>query len=231
MTRPGDTTLRTAGLIAVAALLGSAWRFGVAGPLVAPLLVVTVPLATDRRLRCTVALAYFLAGSAGLPAGAATFFGPGHRAMAGYGLWTVSAFLLALPWAWASGGQGVLVALILDAVPPLGCFGWLSPLTSAGILFPGTGLAGLAALLGLLACAGARRWPVVRAGVAAAVLINMLFLCWGRPPAPPAGWVGVDTGIGPVPGSILAATMQRALWLARIRGTRPAARAWWYCPK
>ena len=214
---PRSTTVRTAGRITAAALLGSAWHFGVAGPLAAPLLVVTVTPATDRRLRSATAFAYFLAGSSGLPAGAATFFGPGHGAISGYGLWIVSAFLLALPWAWASGGRGVLVALLLDAVPPLGCFGWLSPLTSAGIFFPGTGLAGLAALLGVLGCAGARIWPVVRAGLAAAALVNLLFLCLGKPPAPPAGWIGIDTRAGPVPGSLIAATMQRARWLATLR--------------
>lgn len=132
---------RAAGFIAWAGLLGLAWRWHDTGVVVAPCLIVALRFAT--------VLAYFLAGSSGLPAGAATLFGPGHG-MSGDVLWITSAVLLVLPWVWASGWNRTLTALVLDAVPPLGCFGWLSPLAAAGALYLTTGLWGLALLVNLV---------------------------------------------------------------------------------
>jgi len=174
------------------------------------------------RLRFAVALAYFLAGSSGLPAGAATFFGPGHE-MLGDVLWVTSAVMLALPWVWASGWKGTLAALVLDAVPPLGCFGWLSPLTAAGALYPGTGLGGLALLLGLCAGMAERKWPIIGSLIALALLVNLVFLSAHRP-SPPTRWIGVDTQVGPVSGNIVEAAMQRSAWLAQVRNAARDAR-------
>ncbi|MHB1528590.1 MAG: carbon-nitrogen hydrolase family protein [Acidiferrobacteraceae bacterium] len=200
-----------------AGLLGGSWHLGLLGPLAAPLLILLVANAGPRTTRWATVAVYFLAGSWDLPTGAATFFGLAHDALRDYSLWVVSACLLALPWIWAARWTGTLAALVLDAVPPLGCFGWLSPLTAAGTLYPGTGLPGLAVLLALYGSIAAHKWSWVTLGLALALVVNLHFLVFGTAPAPPAGWIGVDTRIGPRSGTILAATMQRAAWLAHIQ--------------
>lgn len=207
-----------------AGLLGGSWHLGLLGPLAAPLLILLVANAGTRTSRWTTVAVYFLAGSWDLPTGAATFFGPAHEALLDYSLWIVSACLLALPWIWASRGTGMLAALVLDAVPPLGCFGWLSPLTAAGTLYPGTGLAGLTVLFVLYGSIAAQKWSWVTLGLTLALVVNLHSLVFGTAPAPPAGWVGVDTRIGLRSGTILAATLHRATWLARVRNQARHAR-------
>ncbi|MHB8549447.1 MAG: carbon-nitrogen hydrolase family protein [Acidiferrobacterales bacterium] len=203
--------------IGTAALLGWTWHWGSVGPVAALGLIPTVVRADHRVWRWATAAAYFLAGSSGIPAGAATFFGPGPNALWGYGLWMLSAGLLALPWIWAQNGVGAVTALLLDALPPLGCFGWLSPLTAAGVFFPGTGLLGLGGLLALAVGLAARRHALVAIGLIFALGINIDFRYFRSAPAPPQGWIGINTRVGPLSGTILDATLGRAGWLAQIR--------------
>ncbi len=213
----------TAGLVLSAGLLGSTWHHGIAGLLAAPLLVPVVSHAGSRARRWLVAATYFLAGSSGLPAGAATFFGPAPETLRGYSLWIASASLLAAPWIAASDSIGVLVALALDALPPLGCVGWLSPLSAAGALYPGMGLGGLALLCALLGSLAARKRSMVVLGIVVAGVANIRFLDRGAFPAAPPGWTGVDTRIGPLSRTILDATRQRTVWLGTVeRRTRDA---------
>lgn len=208
---------RSVGLVLCAGLLGRAWHHGIAGLLTAPLLVPVVGHAGTRARRWLVATAYFLAGSSGLPAGAATFFGPAPEALLGVSLWIASASLLAAPWIGASDGIGVLVALTLDVLPPLGCIGWLSPLSAAGALYPGTGLWGLALLCALLFSLAARKGSMVILGIVVAVVANIHFLDRSAFPTAPAGWTGVDTHIGPLSQTILDATLKRATWLESVQ--------------
>ncbi|MHB8565255.1 MAG: carbon-nitrogen hydrolase family protein, partial [Acidiferrobacteraceae bacterium] len=207
-----------------AGLLGGSWHLGLLGPLAAPLLILLVANAGTRTSRWTTVAVYFLAGSWDLPTGAATFFGPAHDALRDYSLWVVSACLLALPWIWAARWTGTLAALVLDAVPPLGCFGWLSPLTAAGTLYPGTSLPGLAVLLALYGSIAAQKWSWVTLGIALALVVNLHLLVFGKAATPPAGWIGVDTRIGPRSGTILTATLRRAAWLARVQSQTGHAR-------
>lgn len=209
-------TWRTGALLALAALLGQSWRWGHLGPVLSPGLVGLVGAAAQRWQRFGIALVYFLAGSSGLPAGAATFFGPGHRIL-GDVLWIASAALLALPWIGATGAFGTLTALLFDAVPPLGCFGWLSPLTAAGVCYPHLGLAGLALLLTLFAAIAAWNRPMTVVLLIIAAAANLAVESQGASPAPPAGWVGVDTHIGPLTGDLLKTVQQRGAWLASVR--------------
>ncbi len=215
--------LRIVILVAATATLGWGWRWGKAGPALAPLLVWILARTPERRHRFAAAAAYFLAGSIGLPQGAATFFGPGHELL-GTVFWIASAILLALPWIWASNCTGTVIALILDAVPPLGCFGWLSPLTAAGVLYPGTGLAGLAMLLGLYAAIGARHRSLVAVTLILATVANLAFLPGNRPSVPPPGWIGIDTSIGPVSSNPWQAAMQRSAWLAKAQNSAREAK-------
>ena len=69
--------------------------------------------------------------------------------------------------------------------PPIGIINWASPLTAAGLLFPGTGLAGLAA-----AALAEAVWPVHPKTVAAGILAaNLLF----RAPSQPLGIQALNT--------------------------------------
>ncbi|OYW12933.1 MAG: hypothetical protein B7X34_01215, partial [Acidobacteriia bacterium 12-62-4] len=80
-------------------------------------------------------------------------------------------------------------ALFLSAIPPIGIIGWASPLTAAGFLYPGTGLAGLAATAITEAI-----WPVNPKIIAAAILTaNLLYLA----PAPSTGIQALNTADSP----------------------------------
>ena len=153
--------------------LGAAWFLpGLWGPGMSALLLPVVSTAKSRPARYLAALAYYLTGSAGISAGAANFFGPGHLGL-GIVLWLSSAILLALPWMLARGVLGTLFALLLTALPPLGLIGWLSPLNAAGVAFPGLNLTGIGLFLGFAAMAGARRWGWMTALAVLACLANL----------------------------------------------------------
>ena len=124
-------------------------------------LVVTAPaliMRSPNRVTATLsAWAYYLAASSGIPHGAAVFFGPGSTTE-GIMLWLGAGAVNALPWAILWNRHSGLrtrsaLALVILSVPPLGLVGWASPLTAAGILFPGLGFAGLAFTLWLIVSA------------------------------------------------------------------------------
>jgi hypothetical protein len=123
----------------------------------------------------SAALSYYGAALWPLIPGARNFFGPDVSALVAIALWVVSSILLALPWAlvWSPVQCQALwrapVGVALMVIPPLGIIGWASPLTAAGILFPGMAWSGLlfcAVSSGCLAV-----WPLRTAGVLAAVSI------------------------------------------------------------
>ena len=125
------------------ALAGLAWTLSDKpyGVVLSPLLIVGVMLADGPLGRFLAALAYFAAGSSCLPGEVRSFFGSGT--FVGIGLWVLSSALLAAPWAWASRGWRAVVVALIEALPPLGFIGWLSPLAFAGVVYPGLGVVGL----------------------------------------------------------------------------------------
>lgn len=140
--------------IAIAALCGLAWQYGNAGPILSVLLIPLILMQNTRWSRFAVALAYYLAGSHGIPLASAVFFGPGHAGgggghwLEGVALWVSSSALLAMGWAFADKPWKAAGVLIFDAlIPPLAFFDWMSPLAAAGVLFPGWGILGVVALL------------------------------------------------------------------------------------
>ena len=113
-------------------------------------------IAGSRLSAFALAIAYYLTAARGVPLGAATFFGDGRpNALAlGVMLWCLSSVALAAPWAllW-SGNKSIppkilrLCAVsIVISIPPIGLFGWASPLLASGILFPRTSWLGIAAM-------------------------------------------------------------------------------------
>ncbi len=121
--------------------------------------------------------------------------------------------LLALPWIWADRWWRVILAVLLDALPPLGLFGWLSPLTAAGILYPGLGMMGLIVTLAVIGGIGTTHYKMLGAMMLAAILANLLILFSHQPSIPP-GWIGVETHAGPVPENPLAQIQRNAQVIA-----------------
>ena len=131
---------------------GAAWNIWPAGAIILSLLLpVGVMQARSKGVRWTFAFVWFLAGSISIVPSAVGFFGTSFL-MFGIAAWLASSALLALPWIIADTPIKAVIAVILDAVPPIGLIGWLSPLTAAGWLFPGQGLAGVAGCLLVILC-------------------------------------------------------------------------------
>lgn len=177
-----------------------------------------------RRGAYLAALCYYAGAAWPLIPGARNFFGPRATVLTALLLWAVACALLASPWPliwWPKRSQfwwRAPLGLALGVVPPLGIIGWASPLTAAGLLFPGTewlGLAACALTPGLLAV-----WPrSAGLGVAVgAILCNVT--CAPVPPAPP-GWVAIDTLFGAIAHGPSTSTVEyeaaQAIQLAALR--------------
>ena len=154
-------------------------------------------------LRCVaaiVALAHFLGASRGLPEGAAVFYGSDMSM--GLVLWIAASMMFvaihAALWTKKSGWHRplrYLVVAIVMSVPPFGIVGWASPITAAGILFPGWGWFGLAGTaIGLLVMT-TKFWPI--AILMAAGVFSWSAATWTTPTAP-EGWAGINTSFQPV---------------------------------
>ncbi len=115
--------------------------------------------AESRLTAFLVALFYQMGASRSLAIGAAKFYG--DDLFFGLIIWAAGNALTALVYAglWHRKQRFRLllipVATVLTALPPLGVLGWASPLTAAGIIFPGAGLAGFLYLIGLYAALAA----------------------------------------------------------------------------
>lgn len=151
-------------------------------------------------------LGYYLVGASDIPQLADTFFEAGGGT--GVALWLAHATLLALPFGLLHGHthRPVRYALALAAVsfPPLGILGWLSPLLSAGVMFPGFGLAGLAAtllVLSLMAWAPSIRIQWARRSLAGGMLVAAAIpgMTHGAFHLPQHGWFGQNTAMGRYP--------------------------------
>ncbi|PDT81333.1 conjugal transfer protein TraB [Sinorhizobium sp. BJ1] len=153
--------------------------------------------ARSRYVAAIVSAGYFLAASRCLPQGVASFYA--SDLWPGLLLWLCASgsFVAAHTVLWTKRPDRrqfrYLVAAALMAVPPFGITGWAHPVTSAGVLFPGWGWWGLAAmtagLMGLLT----RMWPAV-----AIAFTGFWFWSaanWTEPKIP-EGWQGVDLELG-----------------------------------
>lgn len=151
--------------------------------------------APSRGAAALVALAHFLGASRGLPVGTAIFYG--SDMWMGLALWFAASLMFvavhAALWTAKPGWQRpvrYLVAAILMSVPPFGIVGWASPITAAGILFPGWGWFGLAVTATGLLVMTTKFWPI-------AALLGAGAFAWSAanwtPPSEPEGWLGIDS--------------------------------------
>ena len=153
-----------------------------------------------------MALAYYLIGSVSIIGAIEGFYGP-HHAMVGILAWIGIAILLSTPWLFVSNARGVLTALLLTSLPPLGLIGWLSPLTAAGVLYPDLGWAGIAFTVAIMMIVPSIVKMPTRNNVPLLILLlviagvsNLMY----QGPLAPVGWVGINTLIRPGGADVLA---------------------------
>ena len=191
--------LRTGMLVALSSITGSiGWSGHVLSLPVAGAFPLLWSLARTRRQSAACSAAYFLAASRGLPQGIANFYE--QDIWPGLGLWLVasSAFVTihSVLWTEREGWQKPLryvAACAAMAIPPFGIMGWAHPITAAGVLFPGWGWWGLAAMVAGLAVM--TTWLRLYA-----LMIMTGFWLWSAAewttPALPSSWIGVDLNMG-----------------------------------
>lgn len=174
--------------------------------------------APSRMIAAMVSAAYFLAASRGLPQGVVNFYSSDFGL--GIALWigAAAAFVLvhAVLWQRQPGvgrAVGFGLAAILMSLPPFGIVGWAQPITAAGILFPGWGWWGLAAMVTILLTMTTHKWPI-------AAIVGVGFWAWSAAhwiaPSPPDGWTGLDTRLGSALGRAPDLDQTRTL-LERVR--------------
>jgi len=179
----------------------------------------------QRRTEAFAAAAAYYAGSTWpVVPGAAVFFGTHAGVIEGMVVWILGSCTLAIPFGllWSKNRQQNLwrypLAVIMTAIPPLGILNVGSPLTAAGVLFPGTNWFGLIvtlAICGLLATYPARTSSIV---IATALVLNLNYHVIQAPNT----WQAVDTSFGgagintPSP----VEDFQSAMWIQdRIRSS------------
>lgn len=101
----------------------------------------------------SISLFYHLGATRALALSAARFYGDDQ--FFGVITWALGNAINGLIYAavWSGRPQvrlySGLLGMILTALPPLGVLGWANPLTAAGVIFPGSGLAGFLYLMSL----------------------------------------------------------------------------------
>lgn len=114
----------------------------------------------------SVAALYHLGATRALALAAGQFYG--ESIFFGVSIWLLGNAINALVYAafWHSAPRvrlyTITVAILLTSIPPLGIVGWANPLVSAGILFPGAGIAGLFYVIGLYVCLASRQRNFVK---------------------------------------------------------------------
>ena len=198
------------------ALAGLAWGhlpgiWATAPTLLLPVLIPQLPRASRRFI---AALIYFLVGSFSIVHGSAEFFGAGAGNGSGpadgigladglgladgmgWSFWIVSSVLLAAPWLMARGPKLGVLAVLIDALPPLGLIGWLSPLAGAGVLFPDMGIMGVILLLIAWGSWPVKTWGNWITGGAILVALAANAIALFPPASSPNGWIGLRTHTG-----------------------------------
>ena len=157
------------------------------------------------------ALGYYIAGLWPMIPGAQRYLEHSDSTSTAVLIWLCCSTLLALPWtlAWTPTSRlnylwRVPLANLAFVFPPLALIGFITPISGAGYVFPGTGwfgLAGAAVLPGIAlsllgAIPGAARTSASM-GMAAVVAFGLATHVFAESCLrPPAGWEAVDTHFG-----------------------------------
>lgn len=155
------------------------------------------------------AFSYYVLAARGIPAGGAVFFGPNISFVFSGLLWLFTSVTLMLPWVVLWEGKDnsfyrtflrLLLVFIIISIPPVGLFGWASPLLAVGILFPGSGWLGLLVfliLVSFLKLASVKKQGNVYYYVAVTAVILAALIPQPKASAV-AGITGIDTHYGRV---------------------------------
>lgn len=180
--------------------VSTASPIGITAAIAMPALATFQP---TRRAAYESAFCYYAGALWPLIPAARNFFGPAASFLDGVAAWLAGAMLLAAPWplAWTRRRVQLLwrvpLALIATVVPPLGLIGWASPLTVAGLVFPGTAWFG--ALAVVLVCAGVCMKSTAFHTAGMAVILGIFaHVIYPGDPAPPQQWESVDTHFGAI---------------------------------
>jgi hypothetical protein len=164
-----------------------AWREAPALIALTAVIPVMVFLEQSRLEAFSVIFAYYATANWPLIPGVLGYFAPSGTILQAHAFWAVPSLLLPLAWiaCWSPAVSQAVWRLPLSYFPsvvqPLGIIGWASPLTAAGILFPGWSWVGLGSLITMSALAVS---SPIRAGlvtVSLAVLANALYQGSRRP--------------------------------------------------
>jgi hypothetical protein len=176
----------------------SAHPFGRVFAIIIPALVLRNQSRTAAYL---AAMCYYAGALWPVVPGARNFFGADVSLLTAFALWMAACLLLASPWlmVWSLNRSQFWwrapCGLASGVIPPLGIIGWASPLTVAGLLFPGTCWWGWAACA--VVSGGLAAYPRSAATLLALTSIICNTMC--KPVAQsPAGWVAVNTCFGAI---------------------------------
>jgi hypothetical protein len=147
-------------------------------------------LAQSARDSALIAVGYFGAAWAPVIAGAHVFF-PRSPWVAAILLWVIPTLLVGclFGWLFRFGTMGLLFALLVQG---LSYVGLASPLSVAGVVFPGFGLFGFFLTLCLFWAMLARRPAAIAPLWVVALVLNARYM----PPEQPVGWQAVSTQFG-----------------------------------
>ncbi|MDE2423799.1 MAG: hypothetical protein KGN31_06265 [Betaproteobacteria bacterium] len=174
-------------------LTGGLWLVHGIGIIVSPLIIIILKQERDKVRRFLLAWIYFAIGSLGLIDAYQQYFHIHTFSVIAVLIWSACACLLALPWCGYSQFPHLLGILLIEALPPMGLIGWLSPLSSLGYWFPGTRYWGLIFGLILLYCCDKKHLSGMVILVFIAMALNLTY----RPPTTPNNWLGVNTSLSP----------------------------------
>jgi hypothetical protein len=196
-----------------------AWRGNPALIALTAAIPVLVFLQPSRFEVFSVSFAYYATANWPLIPGVLGYFAPSGTILEASAFWAVPSLMLPLPWivCWAPASSRASwrlpLAYFLGVVPPFGIIGWASPLTAAGILFPGWSWIGLGLLVTMSALLVSRPSRAGFLTLSLAVLANTLYP--GSLPSPES-WEGVYTSfdrvtdpVDPLPEFRVAEGIQR----------------------
>lgn len=185
--------LNLAALVLIGVAVSFAMSAGIAASILVPALVLRQG---SRGCAFAGAMLYYAAASWAVVPASLSFLGRETSPLTPVFLWCCAAALLASSWPllWSRKRNQfwwrVPAGLALGIVPPLGIIGWASPVTAAGLLFPGTGWVGLAAAVMVAGAIAATPRKAFSVGVPCVLAANAFY---SGHPSPPLGWTGIDT--------------------------------------
>jgi apolipoprotein N-acyltransferase len=208
MTQRFADVLSFCSAVAIGLAISTGHPVGLATAFAMPLACLT---GGSRRSAFRNAAAYYSFGLWPMVSGLHRYLGHSADLLTAILIWSASAILLSVPWtlAWTSNRRSqywwrAFLASLAGSVPPLGLIGFISPVISAGYLFPGTGWFGLAAtvllpgiVLALCYSGVASAGIGLRVALAAVIAMGIYAHAFNaEQPALPARWEAVNTNFG-----------------------------------